>query len=267
MTGESTRSISVKPCTYISNGLYLSPCATKFDSLLAVTDSLSYILVANFAEPSQFISDISYIDTYPIQTPTKRQRPPTSTQTTTHSTSTLNNNNTIQPPLLCHSDRVGQNSDIQQFNSAVTDTVPIHLSTKKKYKPVALKVKPHIGTLPDKFRIIRQIIGDPLKDLPTLPTNPPTFTPTGRYTEERKEIFNKINAGFLLPLERDLLHYFMMIHNDAFAWETSERGHFREDFFPPVDIPVIPHKPWVQRNSRIPPGLYNEFCQLVKDKT
>src|SRR5271168_4734414 len=196
MTGESTRSISVKPCTYISNGLYLSPCATKFDSLLAVTDSLSYILVANFAEPSQFISDISYIDTYPIQTPTKRQRPPTSTQTTTHSTSTLNNNNTIQPPLLCHSDRVGQNSDIQQFNAADADIVPIHLSTKMKYKPVALKVKPHIGTLPDKFRIIRRIIGDPLKDLPTLPTNPLIFTTTGQYTEERKELFNKSTPVF-----------------------------------------------------------------------
>ena len=58
----------------------------------------------------------------------------------------------------------------------------------------------------------------------------------------------------------------MMVHNDAFTWKTSERGHFREDFFPPVDIPVIPHKPWVQRNSHIPPGLYDEFCRLVKDK-
>jgi hypothetical protein len=58
----------------------------------------------------------------------------------------------------------------------------------------------------------------------------------------------------------------MMIHNDAFTWETSERGHFREDFFPPVDIPVVPHKPWVQRNIPIPPGLYDELCKLVKQK-
>ena len=57
-----------------------------------------------------------------------------------------------------------------------------------------------------------------------------------------------------------------MIHNDGFAWETSERGHFREDFFPPVDIPVVPHKPWVQRNIPIPPGLYDELCKLVKNK-
>ena len=59
-----------------------------------------------------------------------------------------------------------------------------NLSTKKKYKPVALKVRPVLNELPDKFRIIRNIIGDPLRDLPTLNPNPPPFTPCGRYTLE-----------------------------------------------------------------------------------
>jgi hypothetical protein len=36
---------------------------------------------------------------------------------------------------------------------------------KKKYKPVALKVRPILGELPDKFRIIRDIVGDPLMSL------------------------------------------------------------------------------------------------------
>jgi hypothetical protein len=58
----------------------------------------------------------------------------------------------------------------------------------------------------------------------------------------------------------------MMIPNDGFARETSEQGHFREDFFPLINIPVIPHKPWVQRNIPILPGLYDELCQLFKDK-
>ena len=146
------------------------------------------------------------------------------------------------------------------------EPILLKISTKKKYKPVALKVKPVIGELPDKFRIIRQIIGDPLQNLPVLPTNPPPFTPTGRYTQERKDLFDKLNPGFLRPAERALMHYFMMVHEDGFAWETSERGHFREDFFPPVDIPVIQHKPWVQRNIPIPPGLYTKACRLVKDK-
>ena len=148
----------------------------------------------------------------------------------------------------------------------ILSNAPIYLGAKKKYKPVAVKVKPVIGALPDKFRIIRNIIGDPLKDLPVLPIHPPPFIPTGRYTQERRDLFDKLNPGFLLPAERDLLHYFMMAHNDGFAWETSERGHFREDFFPPIDIPVVAHKPWVQRNIPIPPGIYEKVCELVRDK-
>ena len=72
--------------------------------------------------------------------------------------------------------------------------------------------------------------------------------------------FSRLNPSFLWPEEHYLMHYFMMVHNDGSAWETSERGHFQEDFFPPVDIPVIPHKPWVQCNIPIPPGLYDKLC-------
>ena len=35
---------------------------------------------------------------------------------------------------------------------------------KKKYKPVALKVRPILGELPDKFRIIRNIPATPLQE-------------------------------------------------------------------------------------------------------
>jgi len=137
---------------------------------------------------------------------------------------------------------------------------------KKKYKPVALKVRPIIGELPDRFRIIRNIAGDPLANLPILDPNPPAFKPCGRYTQERMEIFDKINAGFLLEEERKLLHHFMMLHQDAFAWNDTERGHFREDFFPPIEIPVVPHKPWVQKNIPIPPGIYEEVCAALQKK-
>ncbi|KAJ3779488.1 hypothetical protein GGU10DRAFT_240718, partial [Lentinula aff. detonsa] len=72
----------------------------------------------------------------------------------------------------------------------------------RKYKPVAKKVKPIIGELPQRFRIIREITGDPLKDMPKLSTHPPEFTPTGRYTEERKAIIDKVHEGdFLWPEE------------------------------------------------------------------
>lgn len=129
------------------------------------------------------------------------------------------------------------------------------------------KTKPVIQELPAEFRIKREIQGDPLADMPKLSPIPPDFEPTGRYTRERKDKMDKIHEeGFLLPEERKLVHHFMMLQNFGFAWDDSERGRFREDFFPPIDIPVIPHKPWVLKNIPIPPGLYNKVCRIIKAK-
>ena len=50
-----------------------------------------------------------------------------------------------------------------------------------KYKPVGKKVKPILGEVMPEFRIERNIIGDPLKDLPEMPVHPPEYIPTGRY--------------------------------------------------------------------------------------
>ena len=136
-----------------------------------------------------------------------------------------------------------------------------------KYKPVALKTRPVVQELPAEFRIKREIIGDPLADMPKLLPNPPNFIPTGRYTQDRKDQFDKVHSGdFLLPEERKLMHHFMMQQSHGFAWDDSERGSFREDFFPPIDIPVVPHKPWVLKNIPIPPGLYPEVCRIIKVK-
>ena len=136
-----------------------------------------------------------------------------------------------------------------------------------KYKPVALKVKPVVQELPAEFRIKREICGDPLLEMPILSPRPPEFTETQRYTVERKEKMDKAHAGsFLLSEERKLMHHFMMLQNQGFAWDDTERGKFREDFFPPIDIPVIPHKPWVLKNIPIPPGLYPEICRIIKVK-
>ena len=136
-----------------------------------------------------------------------------------------------------------------------------------KYKPVALKTKPVMGELPAEFRIRREIMGDPLVGMPELLTRPPDFDPVGRYTLERKEKMDERHKGNFLSIEeRKLLHHFMMLQSEGFAWEDSERGRFREDFFPPIDIPVVPHKPWVLRNIPIPPGIYPEVCRIIRSK-
>ena len=152
------------------------------------------------------------------------------------------------------------------LDEALDDPVSM-FATTKKYKPVALRTKPVIDQLPSRFRIAREIKGDPLRDLPMLSKNPPTFRPTTRYTQEQKEVIDKIHEGdFLWSREKDLLHHLMTLQQDAFAWDDSERGHFREDFFPPVEMPVIEHKPWVLRNIPIPPGKYQEICDIVRQK-
>jgi hypothetical protein len=61
----------------------------------------------------------------------------------------------------------------------------LFLSAKKKCKPITKKVCPVIGELPEKFRIERKIIGNPLDDLPVLNPNPPPFIPSDRYTLEQ----------------------------------------------------------------------------------
>ena len=140
----------------------------------------------------------------------------------------------------------------------------VTFAAKKKYKPVARKVQPILGTLPSRFRIERNIIGDPLAGLPVLPTHPPPFAPCGRYTKERRAKMDDLHPqGFLWPAERDLMHHFVSIQNKGFAWDNSERGHFCEDFFPPVEIPVVAHTPWVKRNIPISPRIYDEVCRII----
>lgn len=137
----------------------------------------------------------------------------------------------------------------------------------RKYKPVHLKVRPVYTDLPDKFRIVRNIIGDPLKDLPTLPEDPPEFVPHGRYTYDRMVAFEAVHdLNFLRRKEMDLVHQVVRAHDKAFAWDDSERGSFRRDFFPPVEIPTVPHTPWTERNIKIPPGIYNDVCDIIKTK-
>jgi hypothetical protein len=95
---------------------------------------------------------------------------------------------------------------------------PLATYAGKKYKPVGLKVRPVETELPSRFRITRDIKGDPLKDMPNLPTRPSAYAPTGRYTEERKAVIDKAHPGnFLLPEERALMHNLMSLQNEGFA--------------------------------------------------
>jgi hypothetical protein len=158
-------------------------------------------------------------------------------------------------------------SQCSNKTTEVTEDHVLNALATKRYKPVAIKTKPVYAELPDRFRIKREIKGKPLENLPKLNPCPPDFVPTGRYTQERKEIIDEVHKGdFLWPEEKKLVHHLMTEQNQAFAWDDTERGRFREDFFPPIIIPTVEHTPWVYRNIPIPSGIFNEVCKLVQKK-
>ena len=68
----------------------------------------------------------------------------------------------------------------------------------RKYKPVTKKVHAVLAELPEKYWITRNIIGEPIADMPTLSLNPPDFQPTGRYTTEHREIIDIAHSEELL---------------------------------------------------------------------
>jgi hypothetical protein len=138
--------------------------------------------------------------------------------------------------------------------------------SRKKYKKVADRVRPISTTLPEQYRITRNITGNPLADLPELPTHPPEFTPGDRYTQTRHDKM-KINPdGFLTPDEEKLGHFVVKAQETAFAWDESEKGEFNTEYFPPIHIPTVPHTPWVHKNIPVPPGIMAEVIRIIKDK-
>ena len=62
-------------------------------------------------------------------------------------------------------------------------------------------------------------------------------------------------------------HPFTPFYNALYIYaDDSEWGTFCKDFFLPVWMPMIKHKPWVLRNRPIPPGIYNEVCKVIRTK-
>ncbi|KAE9401900.1 hypothetical protein BT96DRAFT_991735 [Gymnopus androsaceus JB14] len=137
----------------------------------------------------------------------------------------------------------------------------------RKYKPVAIKVRPVKTLMLEEFVVKRNITRDPLAGMPMLDPNPPEFKPSEKYTAERAAAMEaNHDEHFLRPEEMNILHDFVLKHEDGFAWEAREAGHFKKEFFPPVKFAVLPHEPWVERNIPIPPRIFHEVCKVLKGK-
>lgn len=134
------------------------------------------------------------------------------------------------------------------------------------YKTVDKRVRPIPGVYPENARVTRTIPEDPIASLPFLSPNPPDFVPSGRLTKERLEMMKFNEDKFLTPQEENAFLHVLMLNQRAIAFEDSERGTFRDDYFTPFVYPTIDHVPWAQTNIPIPKGYLEEVIQILQAK-
>ena len=134
------------------------------------------------------------------------------------------------------------------------------------YKPVAKKVRAILAPLDEEFRITRSLPDDPLSRLKPLPSHPPNFIPGVCFTQECADNLDLDPANWLWPDEVKLVCWIVCEHKMAFTWIPTECSHLNERYFPPVKIPTIPHTLWVLQNIPIPPSMWADTIQIIKDQ-
>ncbi len=222
---------------------------SQYDTPLCTLSSFASA-PADFSQPATRSNDSSFLPLFPLS------------QSYSMSTSLTNSYSWICSKWTAYT------ADPAYFHP--TGILRSHAPSRRKRstKKVNQHVKPVPTTLPEEFRIYpRDYWRPPLADIPILSTHPPDFHPTGRYTQENHDLIEENHPGdFLWPDERKLMHHFMMLQESGFAWDESAEGEIQRRFLSPVTIPVIEHIPWVHKNIHIPPGLYHEVIEIVKDK-
>lgn len=135
------------------------------------------------------------------------------------------------------------------------------------YKRVDRKVRPVPTTMPAHARVRRHFPVNPVASLVPLSPKPPPIESFGiRLTKERWEALGVATAGFLWDEEVKLVFDILKQKEKALAWSETEKGRFKEEYFPPVVIPTVEHEPWAQRNYPLPPGLFDHVVDIIRDK-
>jgi len=134
------------------------------------------------------------------------------------------------------------------------------------YKKVANRVRLVPGTMPTNIRIIRQFLEDPLRTLPYISPHPPTFLPGVQLTHARIEELGLLTNEFLWPEKRELVVQVLRVNEQGLAWEETEKGRFRDEYFSPVKIPVQEHIPWARKTLPIPLGIREKVIELIRKK-
>jgi transposase InsO family protein len=157
--------------------------------------------------------------------------------------------------------------DIQFLVDSQDDNIQ-HCNTagRRKYRPVNQRIRPVPATFPEEARVIRQFPEDPLLSLPSLSPNPPEFNPTQKLTRDRLDILKINEEGFLWPEEEKLFIMVFSNNEKALAFEDSDRGTLRRDYFSDYIMAVTDHVPWADPPIPIPPAHVEEVVDLIKTK-
>ena len=134
------------------------------------------------------------------------------------------------------------------------------------YKRVDKKVRPVSTTFSPDYEVRRTIPEDPLLTLKPLPFHPPDFKPSKRITAERLKMLEVNKDRFLSPEEEKLVVHVLQLNEGALAFEDSERGTFKDEYFSPYKIATVPHVPWEYKNIPIPPGILDKVIEVLKLK-
>ena len=133
-----------------------------------------------------------------------------------------------------------------------------------KYKKVADRVVSVKTTLPKDYRITCKPHPNPLQNLPTLPTHDIPLIQNDRFTPERRDSFPVPDE--LWPEEKKLVLWLVGTHADTFAWDESERGALKYEYYPPIIIPTVEHIPWTEKSIPIPPAILPQVMEILRTK-
>ncbi|CAG8603394.1 9585_t:CDS:2, partial [Acaulospora colombiana] len=135
-----------------------------------------------------------------------------------------------------------------------------------KYKTVDRKINPAPGVTPENAKTLRKFPENPLDSLPDIPLIPPPFRDGQRVTKNRLEELRLNTTGFLTAEELRIFEYILLANENAIAFDESEKGQFREDYFSPYIIPTMPHTPWAESMIPIPPSIRDQVNELLREK-
>ena len=181
-----------------------------------------------------------------------------------HSAVTVQAHGVVPPSLIPHLSSVASPLSRSYFADTYEWTVP---ALGLRYKTVDRKVRPVPTTLPEAARPKRRFPDDPLNSLSPMNRHPPSITTYGqRLTKERWEALQVLEKGFLWQEEVNLAFDVLMKNEGALAWDDTEKGRFRDDYFAPIVVPTIEHEPWTLKNIPVPPGLRDPVIKFIKEK-